>query len=351
VTVLRVGFVGCGLIARHHAANLVDDPRARIVAVTDLDGDRAGRFADDFGHGGRSGAVRPDADAVVADVDALYVCTWTSAHPALVTAAARAGVAVFCEKPLATSLAGAAAMTDAVEGAGVTNQVGLVLRRSPAFRVLRHRVRAAESGPIMNLVFRDDQYLPIQGLYGSTWRADADRAGGGTLLEHSIHDLDLIDWLLGPVVEVSARTGSVHGLDGIDDQATVLLMGEGGAQACLVSVWHDVLTRPSQRRVEVFTRGGYFSLEGDWAGPVDWDRSRRVDGGPAGAVGRLGGPELVAEAHRIDGLGTNPDQAFVDAVLAGRAAYPTFAQALRAHRLVDAAYRSAAAGGAVVGVD
>ena len=82
---------------------------------------------------------------------------------------------MFCEKPLAVNLAAATAMTDAVARAGVTNQVGLVLRHSPSFRWLHHQVSDPAAGPLMNVVFRDDQYLPIQGLYGSTWRADRDQ--------------------------------------------------------------------------------------------------------------------------------------------------------------------------------
>ena len=345
---LRVGFVGCGLIANSHAVNLTHDPRVAITAVHDLDADRAAAFAER--HAAGRTAVRPDAAAVFDDVDAVYVCTWTSAHPAIVVAAAEADLAVFCEKPLATTLDDATSMTAAVEAAGVTNQVGLVLRRSPAFRHLRGLLSADGVGPVMNVVFRDDQYLPTQGLYGSTWRADRAKAGGGTLLEHSIHDLDLIDWMIGPIVDVSARLGTVHGIDGIDDQATVTLVAESGAQAALVSVWHDVLSRPSQRSVEVFTRGGWFAVEGDWNGPLRWDRTASFDDAGPDDVGSLAGPDLAAAAEAGDGLAGDPDRAFVTAVLDGGAASPSFAIALRAHRLADAAYRSAAAGGAVMRV-
>jgi predicted dehydrogenase len=55
----------------------------------------------------------------------------------------------------------------------------------------------------MNVVFRDDQYLPTQGVYASTWRADAALAGSGVLLEHSIHDLDLLEWLSARSHEVA----------------------------------------------------------------------------------------------------------------------------------------------------
>ncbi len=139
-------------------------------------------------------------------VDAVYVCTWTSEHPRLVAAAAERGLAVFCEKPLATSLDGRSGDGRGQwRRAGVINQVGLVLRSSPAFLELKHQIDDPRSGRVQAAVLRDDQFLPVQGMYGSTWRADPAKAGAGTMLEHSIHDVDVLEWLLGPAVSVSAR--------------------------------------------------------------------------------------------------------------------------------------------------
>jgi predicted dehydrogenase len=154
-------------------------------------------------------------DEVIDACDAVYVCTWTSAHPRLVEAAASRGRAVFCEKPLATDLAGARRMTDVVARAGVVNQVGLVLRRSPAFALARDLVRDPASGRVMAVIFRDDQYLPVQGIYDSTWRADVTRAGAGVLVEHSIHAVDLLEHVVGPVESVAARSSGFHDRPGI----------------------------------------------------------------------------------------------------------------------------------------
>ena len=73
-----------------------------------------------------------------------------------------------------------------------------MLRHAPVFRNVAEIVHSGRYGKPMALVLRDDQYFPIQGMYGSTWRSDVDKAGGGTLIEHSIHDLDVINWVLGP---------------------------------------------------------------------------------------------------------------------------------------------------------
>lgn len=332
---VAIGFIGCGLIARHHARNLRGVDGASIVAAHDIDAERTGDFAREYATSSAAALASPEA--VIDASDAVYVCTWTSAHPELVGAVAAARKAVFCEKPLAVDLPSAMAMTDAVAAAGIVNQVGLVLRHSPAFRWLQHQATDPEHGALMSVVFRDDQYLPTQGMYGSTWRADRSKAGAGTLLEHSIHDLDLLRWMMGPIAAVSATTGAVHGLDGIDDHASVLLAARSGAEATLTSVWHDVLSRPSQRRVEVFRRGAVLTLTGDWSGPVSLETSESTT-----TVERAA---LTDAAAAIDDLGINPDASFVGAVRRGEEAYPDFAVALQAHRLAEAAYRSAAAGG------
>ncbi len=335
---LRIGLVGCGLIGRFHARSLeqVAD-RAELSLVFDIDRERADAFAHDF-----SSTVADSAAHLVDSVDAVYVCTWTAAHDEIVSLAVAAGKPVFCEKPLATDLASARALTERVEQSEVINQVGLILRRSPAMRWVAQRLRSGVDGPVMSIVFRDDQYLPTQGTYASTWRGDVALAGAGALLEHSIHDIDLLDWWIGPITQVSAMTSHHHALDGIEDQATVLLRGADGAIATLSSTWHDVLERPSQRRIEILCRDGMLTVDGDWTGPVHWEGS--------GGSGSLEGRELVA-AVRSDGRTQNPDREFVDSVLAQTPAHPDMTVALRSQVLVDAAYRSAATGGSVIGIE
>ena len=199
---LRVGFLGGGFIAHYHGKMLhTSGVDAEISLVHDPDPVKAEGFAEASG-----AAVAGSTDELLSSVDAVYVCTWTAEHPHLVAEVAARGLPVFCEKPLAVGLEPALAMVDDVRRAGVINQVGLVLRDSPAFGFLRHLVSRPESGRVMSVVFRDDQYIPIQGQYGSTWRADPTKAGSGTLLEHSIHDLDILEWMLGPATGVSARS-------------------------------------------------------------------------------------------------------------------------------------------------
>ena len=68
-------------------------------------------------------------------------------------------------------------------------------------------IASGEYGRPLATILRDDQYFPIQGFYGSTWRKDVAHAGGGTLIEHSIHDVDVLHWLLGDPVSVERAHG------------------------------------------------------------------------------------------------------------------------------------------------
>jgi len=340
VVTVRVGFLGAGLIATYHSKSLRHS-REDVTWAGVWDPDRARRDA----FAAASGATSCGSEEEVLDgCDAVYVCTWTSEHPRLVAAAAARGLAVFCEKPLAPDLARAEELVTAVTSAGVTNQVGLVLRRSPAFGLARALVADPAAGAVMAVVFRDDQFIPIQGAYASTWRADRGRAGAGTLIEHSIHDLDIIEHIVGPVATVSARSANSHGFEGIEDVVSATLAFEGGAVGSLTSVWHDILSRPSLRRVEILCERRWIAVEGDWSGPVTW----QDDDVPPRTVRD---DDLLAECQRRSVPTPHPDGDFVRAVRERTPAWPDVTVALRAHRVVDAAYRSAAAGGAPVTVD
>lgn len=336
---VRIGFLGGGLIATYHGMSLKrSGADLRIAAVHDADPARTAAFAE------ASGATPMDTEEEVLDaVDAVYVCTWTSEHLRLVRAAVERGLPVFCEKPLSTSLPLARELVDVVVASGVVNQVGLVLRSSPAFLELRHQLQDPRNGRVQAVVMRDDQYLPVQGMYGSTWRGDPARAGAGTMLEHSIHDVDVLEWLVGPLASLSARSASFHALPGIEDTVGVSGVLVGGGHVSLTSVWHQLLERPSLRRLEVICEGAFLTLEHDVVGPVTWTRN-------GGDEGSLAGEELVAAVtERHGGTAPNQDRGFVEAVASGvPGPHPDVRTALRAHEVVDAVYRSAADGGAPV---
>jgi UDP-N-acetyl-2-amino-2-deoxyglucuronate dehydrogenase len=314
---------------------------ACIVACHDIDEERCGGFAERCG-----ASVVPDVDAVVRQSDVVYICTPTSAHREAVDAALAGEVPIFCEKPLATGLAEAKALCDAVTAAKLPSQVGLVLRTVPVFEQLAAIVQSGELGRPMAVAYRDDQYFPNQGNYASSWRADVTVAGGGALIEHSIHDVDILRHCFGDVESVSGTTANFAGHVGVEDVATGVFRHPGGMTSSLVSVWHQVLSRGSTRRVEAFFEHGLAWLDNDIAGPLTIQTTGGVEerATPLApwvrdlplADSRLG---LVVRSYAA------ADRNFVEAIEAGTVPAPTFADALSAHRMVDALYRSAAAGG------
>jgi myo-inositol 2-dehydrogenase/D-chiro-inositol 1-dehydrogenase len=345
---IRIGLVGCGHIGAAHSyalksladAGLVD---GRVVGTYDADPERAAATARHHGADAQS-----TLDALLDGVDVVWICTWTAAHLEAVEAASARGIAIFSEKPLAPDLGGATRVTAALER--VPHQVGLVLRWAPVFANAAARISSGEFGRVLATVMRDDQYFPIQGFYGSTWRKDVAHAGGGTLIEHSIHDVDVLRWLLGDPDGVSAHTACRFGYPGIDDTAAVRFTYADESVAHLTSVWHQVLSRESSRRLEVFCEKAMLWTDDDYLGPlyVQTDAGTEIVPGafPPWAA-EMGVPEQFLRAIAPYAAAS---KSFLDALAAGAASagYPPASEALAAHRLVDAAYRSAAARGEVI---
>lgn len=366
---LALGVVGCGFIGTVHsfalkaltAGGLVD---ATVVSACDRDRGRAERTA--AAHPGARATT--DLHDALGGLDAVWICTPTAGHLEVAEAAAAAGVAVYCEKPLGPDLDGARRLVDAVAASQVAHQVGLVLRAALPVAALCQLTGAAGAEPHrgpgpaparpegitlgrpLAAALRDDQYFPVQGMYGSTWRSEVAVAGGGTLLEHSIHDLDLLAWALGPVASVTARTANHAGHPGIEDVAAVTLVHASGATSSLLSVWHGLLSRPSTRRIEVFFETGLATVTDEDAGPVSVEHpggTVELGLGPEvdAYLGRLALPEPLRRPLLTYALA---DHAFLDALAHGRPPWPGLDVALDAHRVADACYRSAAEGGAAV---
>jgi predicted dehydrogenase len=353
-----VGLIGAGNIGRFHSRGLYNIMRsglvdATYVAVCDRQYDRAEEFAR-LAH---VDVVTSDADELIAhpDVNTVYICTPTGEHKELVRKAAAAGKHIFCEKPLGRTLDDVRDMVETVRGAGVKHQVGLVLRHSPIFTVLKEMMGDPRLGRLMTIVFRDDQFFPIQGHYASTWRKDFSITGGGTLIEHSIHDIDLLTWLAGQPESLRAETRNFAGHAKVEDLATVTMRFAGGATAQLVSIWHNVLARPSTRMLEVFFENGFFGVDRDFLGDIRYD-TYATDGqqivSEADVLRRyleLRGLEGEAYERATAGYSLE-DYFFLRAIAEDTTPFPGFDVALRAHELVDAVYRSAAEEGASVAV-
>jgi predicted dehydrogenase len=348
---IGIGQIGCGMIGQGHAYALrllAEDGDVRPVAAADLSHD-AVESAQRICPFERIGT---DAYAVIddPDVEAVAIVTPTTTHLDLVRATLAAGKPLLCEKPLATDFTTVREMCDLVAAADTTAQVGFHSRFHPVINELRALVESNELGHPMGYVLRDDQYWPTGDVVPghSSWRSDRAHAGGGALLEHSIHSADILSWTFGPAARVYARTRNVFGYD-VEDAAACTVEHAAGVVGTILTIFNGVRGR-EERRLEVFFERGAVEVTTDFlvGAPEDGFLIQRPDS----AAQRL---DMTALRERyFDAAGiTRRDfvvylypaaRAFVRAVRHSRPASPGFADARRAHALVEAAYRSAAGG-------
>jgi predicted dehydrogenase len=235
---IAVAMAGTGDWARDGLGPaLLAVPGVTIVACADPDLPRARRFAAalDIGH------VYPGLDEMLAaepGLGLLVVSTPDDHHPVAISRAAAAGLAVFCEKPLANSAADADLLADAVEQAGIAATVGFSFRYSDAVQQLRRDLTAGRLGTpwLLELHEHNPQFHPVIGR-PLTWKGDPRHAGGGAIFEYGAHVVDLGCWLLGPASHVAANFATVVPQGVLDDIATVQLRYRSGALGTLVTSW------------------------------------------------------------------------------------------------------------------
>ena len=215
---------GAGRIGAIHAANLAASGRARLAHVVDVHAPAAAALA------AKHGAAVSDTATALADpkVGAVIIASSTDTHADLVIAAARAGKAIFCEKPIDLSLARVDACLDAVAKAGVPMLVGFNRRFDPSFAELHRRIGAGAIGAVEQVVItsRDPGPPPVSYI----------KVSGGLFRDMTIHDFDMARWMLGEEpTEVFAYGATLVdpaiGQAGDIDSAMVLLKTASGRMA------------------------------------------------------------------------------------------------------------------------
>ena len=241
------GIAGCGWVARDHALPaLLEVPGARVVALHDLSAGALDRMPVDAAR-----CLDVDAFLATPGLDAVYVAAPNAAHRPLVEAAAAAGKAVLCEKPLAADVADAEALVKACDG--VLLGTAYDQRWHPAHVRLRELLPALGVVTAVRIVYccwLPADWNPGEGPYDN-WRVDRSRAGGGAAIDLAPHGLDLVGVLLGEdVEELHAVTQTrVHGY-AVDDGA--LLHGRtGGGVLVDLHVAYNTPDALPRRRLEV----------------------------------------------------------------------------------------------------
>lgn len=240
-----IAIIGAGGIARTHVNALSRVDSARIVAVYDLYEEKARALAASCG----AMACTSPQDCI-ARADMVYVLTPPSRHREYAVAALAAGRHVVCEKPLASSIEDAETMVEASHKAGLKLMTAFNMRFRRGFGMLRD---AARSGRLGRMLSFWSQRLGMGVGKGYNWRTDPDLLCG-MVVESLSHDVDLIRWIAGEVIDARASTlASRENLPGFDDNANVVLTLADGSTALIHASWSSHLARNS--RGIVGTRG------------------------------------------------------------------------------------------------
>ena len=234
---VRLALVGCGRISRNHFDAIAKVPELELVAVADIDVSRAER--EGAVHGVPAFAsLEAMLDAVPSDL--VSICTPSGLHPQHGILAAERGRHVLTEKPMAISLAGADDLVTACDAAGVHLFVVKQNRLNPAIQLLKRAVDKERFGRVYmaNTTVRwarPQEYYDQESWRG-TWEFD-----GGTMMNQASHYVDLMQWLVGPVESVMAKTATQARHIEAEDSGVAVLKFRSGA---LGVIEVNVLTYP-----------------------------------------------------------------------------------------------------------
>ena len=205
--IVRVGVVGAGNISHNaHLPAYKSVTNAKVVAICDLDIERAKKAAEDFD-------IPHYYDSVTEmlaneDIDAVDICTWNSAHAPVAIEAANAGKHVICEKPLTVSVENAEKIAAAIKANGVKFMLAVPGRFGNKNQYIR---KMLDSGELGEVYFGKTAYVRRRGTpYG--WFTDKKTSGGGPIIDIGIHGIDAAWYLMGnpKPVRISAQDLKPH---------------------------------------------------------------------------------------------------------------------------------------------
>ena len=194
---IKVGIIGLGSISVSHIDAYLKNPNVELYAFCDIDKDRLEEMGEKYG----ITRLFTDKDEMLklAEIDAVSVCTWNSAHAECTIAALNAGKNVLCEKPMAMNAKEAEEMKAAADKNGKLLMIGFVRRYGNDCKILEDFINAGYFGDIY---YSKAQYLRRDGNPGG-WFGDKSRSGGGPLIDLGVHVIDLVRYLMGNPKPVS----------------------------------------------------------------------------------------------------------------------------------------------------
>jgi predicted dehydrogenase len=260
-TPLRIGLLS---VAHLHADAYVEtlrrSPGVELIGIADDDIARARQFAAQY----HTLAFASTAALLAEQPDGVIVCSENAHHAPLVLAAAEAGVHILCEKPLATTEADARAMIAACARAGVHLMTAFPMRFSPPVLEVKSLIDAGGLGVIYGVNGTNQGECPK---HHRAWFVDPELAGGGAVMDHTVHLADLLRWMVkSEVVEVYARTNHILYAEEAPDVETgglLMLTFANGTFASIDCSWNKPPYYPTWGglAMDFVAEKGYISLD------------------------------------------------------------------------------------------
>jgi UDP-N-acetyl-2-amino-2-deoxyglucuronate dehydrogenase len=353
---LRFGILGCGVIGPHHARAIAGIESAELVAVADVVPELAEELADEHGcsHYASLGEMLSGVD-----LDAVCICTPSGMHAEDATVALEAGKDVVIEKPVDVTLKAADRLLEVQRATGRRVAVVSQHRFDAATRAVHEAVTRGQFGRLTS-GSAEVRWWRSQSYYDSGgWRGTVELDGGGVLINQAIHSIDLLQWLMGPVVEVTSYTGLLaHERIEVEDTAVAILKFAGGAFGTIVATTaaYPGLTA----RIAVHGDRGSAVIDDD-ALSYFHAASEGQEGDAYGAGGGENQAEHVIEQYGerdpVSGAGADPGslsmahrdqiQDFVEAVREGHEPSINLEEGRKPLAIIQGIYESARTGGAV----
>ena len=318
---LRVGILSAAhLHVWSYLAAIREEPRATLVGIWDDDVARGEEFAQKTGL-----PFIGYLDDLLDEVEAVVITSENHKHAPMVTASAKAGKHILCEKPLVAREEDVDVLEQAVFASTAKFMTAFPCRFSPAYQRLKHRIAAGEIGTVRGIAATNRGSCP------GSWFVEEELSGGGAMIDHVVHVADLLRDLLGTEpIKVQAQIGSNMYGQSWEDTAMLTLEFPSGVFATLDSSWSRPKSFKTWGDVTISVTGDQGVVELDMFGAgIDHFHN----GTPS---------------HSLVSYGTNLDAlmvgAFIDACLDEGTVPVTLADGLAASKVALAGYRSCQSG-------
>lgn len=299
---IRWGIIGVGDVTEGKSGpGFQRAENSQLVAVMRRSGDLAADYAR------RHGVPRwyDDADDLIndPDVDAVYVATPPNSHRDYVIRVAQAGKPVYVEKPMARTSGECAEMISACEAAGVGLFVAYYRRAMPRFATVRELLNGGRIGDLRSVSIRSERPGRVGGTADAGWRVDPTISGGGHFVDLGSHTLDLLDWLLGPVIGVSGVATNRGDRYRAEDHVTAVFSFASGVEG--VGLWnYDSFQDTDQVEVTGTEGALHFSVFGEE--PLRLITARGVEHIDAPYPDIVQLPLIQAVVNALTGRGESP---------------------------------------------